>query len=202
MTFDKVLRLLEREMEADDPWRLNANPFEQERHAHLLRLCLAEGAVGNALEVGCAAGVFTAKLAPHCQQLVAIDVLPRAITRARERAQWPHIAWHISDVRDLDATKSFDLIVVAEVLYYLEHTGQMGDAIEKLTRMLAPSGRLVFGSARDASCQRWGHPAGAETMLDVLNEHLVETERVQCRGASIDEDCLIASFRTKSNLPD
>ncbi|WP_025038576.1 SAM-dependent methyltransferase [Bradyrhizobium sp. DOA9] len=200
-TFDNNLTSLEQELEANDPWQIDGNPFEQQRHAHMLRLCLSKGAVGHALEIGCAAGAFTAKLAPHCAQLMVIDILPRAISRAKQRvAQWSHIAWQVSDVRTFNSTGQFDLIVAAEVLYYLRDAVQIRDVIDKLTRMLSPDGRLVFGSACDAACRRWAHPAGAETMLDILHETLIETERVHCRGATADEDCLIASFCTPASL--
>lgn len=78
--------------------------------------------------------------------------------------------------------EQFDLIVVAEVLYYLEDIPQMREAIAKLVKMLAPDGRLVFGSARDATCRRWGHAAGAETVIDIFKETLIEVERLHCQG--------------------
>ncbi|APG93272.1 nodulation protein NodS (plasmid) [Sinorhizobium americanum] len=71
----------------------------------------------------------------------------------------------------------------------------MRAAVRNLVRMLAPGGHLVFGSARDANCRRWGHVAGAETVIGMLNETLSEVERLECRGESVNEDCLIARFR-------
>ncbi|MCV3211052.1 nodulation S family protein [Mesorhizobium sp. YC-39] len=199
---DKNYQLLKQELAADDPWRLDGNPFEQERYMQMLQLSFSQGPVMNALEVGCAAGAFTEKLAPYCQRLTVVDVVPRAIDLARQRVnKLPHISWIVSDVQQFSTDELFDLIVVAEVLYYVEGIAEMRAAIGNLVRLLAPGGHLVFGSARDALCRRWGHAAGAETVLAILNESLVEVERLQCRGESDNEDCLLARFRNPVRLP-
>ncbi|RDJ02005.1 nodulation methyltransferase NodS [Rhizobium grahamii] len=188
-------KLLSRELAADDPWRLDGNPFERERHAEMLRLALAGRSIDNALEVGCAAGAFTEKLAPHCRHLTVIDVVPQAITRSRRRTNNPkNVSWIVSDVEQFSSREMYDLIVVAEVLYYLGEIAQMRAAISNLLRILAPGGHLLFGSARDANCKRWGHAAGAETVMTLLNETLVEVERVELKGGSDNEDCLLARF--------
>ncbi|WP_085780405.1 MULTISPECIES: nodulation methyltransferase NodS [Rhizobium] len=188
--------LLSRELATEDPWRLAGNPFERERHTQMLRLSLGRGPITNALEVGCAAGVFTERLAPSCQRLTVIDVVPRAIALARRRMKEPpHIRWIVSDIQQFSTDEPFDLIVVAEVLYYVGDIAEMRAAVGNIVQLLAPGGHLVFGSARDASCRRWGHAAGAETVIAMLNETLVEVERLECRGETINEDCLLSLFR-------
>ncbi|MGY4501465.1 2-polyprenyl-3-methyl-5-hydroxy-6-metoxy-1,4-benzoquinol methylase [Bradyrhizobium sp. GM24.11] len=196
VSVDKTYQSLQRELTNDDPWRLDHNPFERERHTQLLRLSLSNGAVSTGLEIGCAAGAFTEKLAPHCKRLTVIDVMPRAIGRAVQRTKrWSHISWAATDILQFSTEELFDLIVVAEVLYYLEDMTRMRTAIDKMVKILAPGGYLVFGSARDATCRRWGHVAGAETVITILTEALIEVERVQCQGQSADEDCLLVRFR-------
>ncbi|CDX35107.1 Nodulation protein S [Mesorhizobium plurifarium] len=203
MKLDNNYRLLDRELAADDPWLLDANPFERERHTQMLRLSLLHGSITNALEVGCAAGAFTARLAPHCQRLTVIDVVPRAINRTRRRMkELPHITWVVSDVQQFSTEEPFDLIVVAEVLYYLNGIAEMRAAIRNLARMLAPGGHLVFGSARDATCRRWGHAAGAETVMAMLNETLIAVDLLQCQGDTPNQDCLLARFRSPVRPPD
>ncbi|WFU14507.1 nodulation methyltransferase NodS [Bradyrhizobium sp. CB3481] len=196
MKLNRNYQILEQELTADDPWRLDSNQFERERHTQMLRLSLSQGFITNALEVGCAAGAFTEKLAPHCKRLTVVDVVPRAIGRACQRTKrWSHTNWVVSDIQQFSTAERFDLIVMAEVLYYLSDVPEMRAAISNVVGMLAPDGHLVFGSARDANCQRWGHAAGAETVIAMLNETLIEVERVHCRGESVNEDCLIAGFR-------
>ncbi|MES0173857.1 nodulation methyltransferase NodS [Mesorhizobium sp. M0006] len=189
-------QLLDRELAADDPWRLDGNPFERKRHTQMLQLALAQGSITNALEVGCAAGAFTEKLVPYCQGLTVIDVVAQAIARARQRIKEPsRINWIVSDVQQFSTDELFDLIVVAEVLYYLGDIAEMRAAVKNLVRVLAPGGHLIFGSARDANCRRWGHAAGAEPVIAMLNETLIEVERLECRGESVNEDCLLVRFR-------
>ncbi len=193
--------LLRRELDADDPWRLDNNPFEVERHVHMLRLSLADGSVTNALEVGCASGAFTQKLAPHCHRLTVVDVMPEAIARTRERLRDPsNTTWIVADIQHMSTQEKFDLIVAAEVFYYLRTAADVRAAIRNLARMLAPTGQLVFCSARDANCRRWGHSFGAETALEFLAEELTEVERFECIGQSPNEDCLLARFRNPMNL--
>ncbi|APA90317.1 nodulation S family protein (plasmid) [Paraburkholderia sprentiae WSM5005] len=200
MTHQTNFELLRRELDADDPWRLDSNPFEHERHRQMLRMALSQGSVTNALEVGCAGGTFTEKLAPHCQRLTVIDIVPRAIARTRERMMDPpHINWIVSDVQHFSTEQQFDLIVVAEVLYYLDDSAEVRAAVRNLARMLAPGGQLVFGSAHDANCRRWGHIAGAETVIAILEEELVEIDRLRCVGQSLNEDCLLARFRNAAS---
>lgn len=166
----------------------------------MLRMALSQGSVTNALEVGCAGGAFTEKLAPHCQRLTVIDIVPHAIARTRERMMDPpHINWIVSDVQHFSTEQQFDLVVVAEVLYYLDGSAEVRAAVRNLARMLAPGGQLVFGSAHDANCRRWGHIAGAETVIAILEEELVEIDRLRCVGQSLNEDCLLASFRNAAS---
>ncbi|MGY2804034.1 2-polyprenyl-3-methyl-5-hydroxy-6-metoxy-1,4-benzoquinol methylase [Bradyrhizobium sp. USDA 4506] len=200
MTPDKTYQLLERELAVDDPWRLDSNSFEQGRYAQMLRLSRCNGDIAHALEVGCAAGAFTEMLAPHCQRVTVVDVMPQAIERARQRTKrWTHITWITCDIQQFSTAEQFDLIVVAEVLYYLKDVAQMHAAIRNLVSMLAPKGALVFGSAREAACRRWGHAAGAETVIALFNESLSEVERLHCHTESVNEDCLLVLFRQPTN---
>ncbi|OMI06551.1 SAM-dependent methyltransferase [Bradyrhizobium brasilense] len=196
MTVYKNHQLLERELAVDDPWHLDSSAFEQERYAQMLRMSSCNGGVEHALEVGCAAGVFTEMLAPRCQRLTVVDVMPQAIERARLRTgHRSHINWITRNIQQFSTTEKFDLIVVAEVLYYLNDVSEMHAAVRNLVSMLAPDGALVFGSARDATCRHWGHAAGAETVISLFKESLLEVERLHCQTTSVNEDCLLVLFR-------
>ncbi|MDA9420895.1 nodulation methyltransferase NodS [Bradyrhizobium sp. CCBAU 53380] len=196
MTLDANHQLLERELAVDDPWRLDNSSFEQERYVQMLQMSRCSGEAASALEVGCAAGAFTEMLAPLCERLTVVDVMPQAIERARLRTRkWSHTNWVTCDIQRFSTTEQFDLIVVAEVLYYLKDVVEMHAAIRNLVSMLAPGGTLIFGSARDELCQRWGHAAGAETVIALFVESLSEIERRHCSTGSANEDCLIVRFR-------
>ncbi|MGY4319612.1 nodulation methyltransferase NodS [Bradyrhizobium sp. JR3.5] len=200
MTLHKNRQLLERELAVDDPWHLDSSSFEQERYAQMLRMSCCNGDVAHALEVGCAAGAFTEILAPHCQRVTVVDVMPQAIELARVRtSSRSHITWVTCDIQQFSTAEQFDLIVVAEVLYYLNDVAEMHAAVCNLMSMLAPNGALVFGSARDATCQHWGHAAGAETVIALFKERLSEVERLHCHTGSVSEDCLLVLFRNSSH---
>lgn len=193
---------LRAEMASDDPWKLGTNLFEQRRYAIILDMMRTHAATEGAmfergLEIGCAAGVFTALLAPHCKSLHVVDVMPAAIERAAARLKdRGNIAWEVSSVtEDFAAGKLFDVIVVAEVLCYLPDHDTLRRAVDMIASKLAPGGLLVFGSAIDAVTKRWGLlGAGAETTMREWERTLRETNRAACQGSYWGEDTRIVSY--------
>src|SRR2546421_151113 len=106
---------LAQELAADDPWRLEGNPFESRRYEAMLRLIRSRGRIDRALEVGCAAGAFTERLVPHCDDLHVIDIQPQAIDRARRRlGDGAKVTWAVASADADSASEPYDLIVVAE----------------------------------------------------------------------------------------
>ena len=67
-----------------DFWELETSEFELARCERLLDV-LRDGRYGLALELGCGAGYFTRRLAPLAEHVVAFDISPTAIARARSR---------------------------------------------------------------------------------------------------------------------
>lgn len=193
---------LREELRQTDPWRLESNPFEQRRLDGLMQAIEGRGPFPRALEVGCAAGVFTQKLARHCRFLEVIDVAPEAIARARRRLEERRdIVWRLADVAAAPlAPASFDLIVAAEVLYYLPSRVALEGAVKNLSQALVPGGLLVFGSAVDEACARWGLIAGAETTMEFFDAQLCEVSRLACHGAYWGENCLIVGYMRDGRL--
>lgn len=193
-----VAEHLRAEMEAADPWRLGTNLFEQRRYAIILDMMRAHGGTfARGLEVGCAAGVFTALLAPHCRALHVIDVMPAAIERAAARLKdYAHVTWEVSSADgDFAPGETFDLIVVAEVLCYLPDHDTLRRAVDGLAARLAPGGLLVFGSAVDETTRRWGLlGAGAETTMKEWERSLREINRAACMGDYWGEDTRIVAY--------
>ncbi|MET0272374.1 MAG: SAM-dependent methyltransferase [Phenylobacterium sp.] len=192
-----IRRHLETELASPDPWRLDANPFEQRRFDAMMALIAPSAPFGRGLEVGCAAGAFTARLAPCCRRLDVIDVVPEALERAAARLpDAAHVTWEIADIAgDFDPTPRFDLIVVAEVLYYVDGPEALRRAVDTLGSALLPGGILVFGSAVDDACRRWGLFGGAETAMAEWDRRLRETARLAITGADWGENCLVVSYR-------
>jgi len=101
-----------------DPWGFATSPYEAAKYDHTLA-ALPPGRFSRALEVGCANGVLTERLAERCDALVAVDVSDTALAQARARcARLPHVAIE-KRVLPADAPPGgFDLVLISEVAYY------------------------------------------------------------------------------------
>jgi len=185
---------LQTEFAAADPWKLATNPFEQRRYDAMLDMVRARAPFHRALEVGCAAGVFTEQLVKHCDSLHVIDVMPQAIDRVKQRLSG-RVTGEVASVVDHFAPgQMFDLIVVAEVLCYLPDIDALRRAIATLSSRLEVGGLLVFGSAVDETCARWGLFGGAETAMGEWQRLLHETGRTSCTGSYWGENSRIVGY--------
>jgi predicted TPR repeat methyltransferase len=125
-----------------DPWRIDDIPHEPIKFARILELC-GNGPFRRALEIGCAAGTFTRRLAPRCEQLVAVDISSVAVERALRRLDdMPHVQLETMAVPRQLPSGTFDLIVASDVLYYWQPSDLHAEA-SKLTRLLDSGGRFV-----------------------------------------------------------
>lgn len=132
-----------------DPWGF-ADRWYERRKRDVTLACLPRERFARALEVGCSIGVLTAALAPRCDSLLATDLAEAAVAAARERLRpAPHVRVERSDAPEDVPDGRFDLVVVSEVLYYLDPPA--------LDRVL---GRLVAALDDDGvllACH-WRHP--------------------------------------------
>ncbi len=104
--------------EARDPWSFASSAYEAEKYATSLGV-LDRGAYGQALEIGCSIGVFTAQVARRCESLLAVDISELALERARERnATTPRVRFERRRLPAEFPAGNFDLIVLSEVGYY------------------------------------------------------------------------------------
>lgn len=107
---------------SDDPYDLEHRWYERRKRA-LTVACLGREHYARAFEPGCAIGLLTAALAPRCEQLLAVDVAPAAVDRARARLDdLAHVTIARMAVPDEWPDGSFDLIVLSEIGYYVEPT--------------------------------------------------------------------------------
>ena len=104
-----------------DPWEFETSAFEHERFARLLKM-LEPRRYGRVLEIGCGAGTFTRRFAPLADQVLALDVSPEAIAKARaaEGAQ-SHVEFRTTNIMEYDPKVEgpWDLIIMSETIYYL-----------------------------------------------------------------------------------
>ena len=152
-----------------DPWNY-CSSYEQEKYSRQL-LMLPDGPINRGLEIACAEGHFTENLALRVVGLIATDISPTALDRARDRCR----ALNNIDFRQLDLAvdplpENQDLIVCSEVLYYLYSETELKRVAEKFTAALRPGGHLLTAHAfelkEDSSRTGfdWGNPWGAKTI--------------------------------------
>ena len=117
----------------EDPWNFETSPYEAAKYERTLDV-LPRREYASALEVGCSIGVLTARLAPRCRHLRALDVSERALERARARcASLPQVTFERRRLPQEFPDGHYDLILMSEVLYYLSPA----DLHVTLTRSLA-----------------------------------------------------------------
>jgi len=128
---------------SEDPWGFATSAYEAEKYSDTITALGGERA-RTALEMGCSIGVLTRGLAPLCDRLVATELSPTALDRARNRcADLTNVRFLLAHgVTDgLDGPR--DLIVLSEIVYYwADHdAARVGAAID---RWLQPGGRVLL----------------------------------------------------------
>ena len=103
-----------------DPWNFAESSYERDKYAATLA-ALPRPRYAAALEIGCSIGVLTAALAPRCDTLVALDVAEAALDQARARCRdLPGVRLLKAQVPGDWPEGRFDLILLSEVVYYLD----------------------------------------------------------------------------------
>jgi len=95
----------------------------------------------TALEIGCGTGLFTEYMARTGVTLVAVDVSPELLDRARERGlpeeQVSFVEKRFEECRE---EGPFDAVVGSSVLHHLD----IDDSIKNMFELLKPGGRVSF----------------------------------------------------------
>jgi SAM-dependent methyltransferase len=125
-----------------DPWRFRTSDYERDKYAATLR-ALSRPRYRNALEVGCSIGVFTAQLARRCERVLGLDASKVALATARESlAAQKNVTFHEGAVPAQFPAGPFDLIVLSEVVYYLD-APDVHRLAARCAQELAPDGEIV-----------------------------------------------------------
>ena len=103
-----------------DPWHFATSAYERERYEITLK-ALTRDRYADAFEPGCSIGELTALLATRCDRLLATDVSPTAVEKARRRcAGYKNVRIECGDLRTMSLNAPLDLVVLSEVAYYFE----------------------------------------------------------------------------------
>jgi LmbE family N-acetylglucosaminyl deacetylase/SAM-dependent methyltransferase len=133
---------------SDDPWDLRDRFYEQ-RKRDLVCAVLPRARFRRVFEPGCATGLLTARLARRSDDVLACDVVDRAVALARHRlGALRNVRVESRRIPDDWPAGPFDLMVLSEVGYYCPD-------------LTALSGRIRAELARDGvvvACH-WRHGA-------------------------------------------
>ena len=126
-----------------DPWGFETSPYEADKYAATLA-ALPRRRYARAFEAGCANGVLTERLARRCDALLAVDVSPDALDRARARlADAEHVTIERRAMPDEMPAGPFGLAVVSEVGYYLS-AERLAEWADRLAAAVEPGGHLLL----------------------------------------------------------
>ena len=135
---DTLRRLSALYAAAEDPWAHLTSPYERAKYEATLAAC-GPGPLACAVEVGCGIGALTARLAPRCARLIALDCIPAAVARARARtASLPNVEILEGQAPEALPALAPDLVLFSEVLYFLTP-----EEIDACAAWAARAGRIV-----------------------------------------------------------
>jgi predicted TPR repeat methyltransferase len=129
--------------EDSDPWKFETSAYERAKYEQTLAFLPAER-FHRALEIGCANGALTERLAPRCDALIGVDVVDAVLARARRRcAHLPGVTIRNARIPRDQVAGPFDLILLSEVAYYWD-SDDLAEAARYLTEATAPDGYLLL----------------------------------------------------------
>ncbi|WP_380676297.1 class I SAM-dependent methyltransferase [Salinigranum sp. GCM10025319] len=109
---------------------------------------------GRVLDVGCGTGELSLFLARHGHEVLGIDIAPRAIEQAREKARWRRIpaqflVWDALDLAGLARGGLSFRTVVDSAMFHLLGDAERDRFVDELASVLDPGGAyLVLGDVR------------------------------------------------------
>jgi SAM-dependent methyltransferase len=170
--------------ESDDPWA-SASPqyrYQGLKYDRLVAL-LPGKRFQHALDLGCGLGLLSQKLALRAERVLGIDIAPAAIEHARRRgAAVDNLAFEPGDILNLSSSLDgkFDLVVVADVLYYLSPLDEavLRSVVRRIADLLTPGGTCLlanhffFAADPDSRVSRKIHRAFSDCpRFAVTSEH-------------------------------
>jgi 2-polyprenyl-3-methyl-5-hydroxy-6-metoxy-1,4-benzoquinol methylase len=138
--------------ESADPWASASSRYRYQRlkYDRLIAL-LPQRRLGNVLDLGCGLGLLSQKLAECADRVLGIDIAVAAIDRARRHgAAFANLQFKAGDILDLPPSldRKFDLVVVADVLYYLMPLDDqvLKSVVRRIANLLNPGGMCLVAN--------------------------------------------------------
>lgn len=153
----------------EDPWGFATSGYERHKYRRTLA-ALGDRRPARALELGCSIGVFTELLAARCGELLAVDVAPTAVERARARLDGiENVRVERRSLPEELPPGPWDLVVCSEILYYWSRP-LLERALSRIEAALAPGGALLAVHWRPATRT---YPLLGDEVHDLLSERRV-----------------------------
>lgn len=130
----------------EDPFSYATTPYEAAR-LDAMDAALGPGGLDAVLEVGCAEGHFTERLARKAAKVTALDISDVALARASKRAPGAFFAEADLMTWVPRPGAAYDAIVLGDVLYYLDRPGvgpEFASLFPRVASWLKPGGRLLL----------------------------------------------------------
>jgi SAM-dependent methyltransferase len=178
----------------EDPFSYAATPYEAARLA-AMDAALGGGPLGAVLEVGCAEGHFTGKLALRASRVTALDISAVALARARKRA--PEAVFIEADLLTWEpGADRFEAVVLGDILYYLDRPGvgaEFAALFSRIASWLEPGGRLLlahgFSSDKELAHRRSFRERFEAAGLRLVAETIPDADRggVRCLLSTLEK---------------
>jgi len=158
---------------SSDPWEYDS-AYERIKYERTLSLIHPQPH-GHALEIACAEGHFTLRLAPQFGRVTALDISTRAIERARNRtAGLNHIDFVQRDVFHAGLPGEYDCITCSEMLYFAPTLAGLERLAKQIAEALNPGGQFVHAHAfliaerPDRTAFDWDGTAGGDRIFTIF----------------------------------
>ena len=153
--FDQLFR------ENPDPWEFETSTYERDKRDATMA-AIAGRRFAHVLEIGCATGVLTERLAEVCDSLLAVDVSEVALTAARQRlADRNHVKLTRAEIPAQWPAGRYDLILLSEVLYFLAEE-EITETSRRFLDALEPEGWVLLVNWTGANDLPVSGPRAAE----------------------------------------
>jgi len=133
--------LAEQDTERIWGWNTPAGRIRALRRAQKILDAAAVQRSSRVLEIGCGTGLFTAMFAATGARIVAVDISPELIAKARLRSlSVTQVTFLEKRFEDCEVDGPFDAIIGSSVLHHLD----IERSIEQIKALLKPGGRIGF----------------------------------------------------------
>jgi SAM-dependent methyltransferase len=169
---EKALEFSEGLWQRGDFWEFDTSEFERAKWARLIEV-LAGARYPRVLELGCGAGHFTRLLSRLADHIVAFDIAPSAIARARAAEAGATIVdYRVGNAMDYGwrADGPWDLVVMNETICYLGWLYPFFDIAwfaSEIHAAVRPGGRFLMANSMDAQYDKLLLPYIIRTYRDL-----------------------------------